>query len=166
MAQLHHVAGAIPREDDLVRLAAGTYRFGVRPLDVAAHGFALDALDREVRGAERRADHAYFAQRASGTAFFLDGEFVGYAYVWPSGRIGPLASSSAAYVAQMFGFALASSVRTYGASWCTALIPATNVRTLRAALHNGLRVERSVTFLSDVTAGDFARYVAFHDLLV
>jgi GNAT superfamily N-acetyltransferase len=165
VTQLLRIAGSIPREDDLLRLAAGDYRFGVQPVDVASQG-SLDGIDREVRGTGRRADHAYFAERATGSAFFLNNEFVGYAYVWPSGRLGPIAVASASYMGQVFGFALAASARTYGASWCTTLLPATNARAARAALRAGLRIESTVTFLRDDPACDFTRYVAFHDLLI
>jgi GNAT superfamily N-acetyltransferase len=159
------VAGAIPREDDLLRLAASDYRFGVRDLDPVAHGPALDALDREVRGSARRADHAYIASRSTGTAFFLHDEFVGYTYVWPSGRIGPVAAVSGAYIGQLFAFALAALAHTYGASWCTTLIPGTNVRAIRAAMGAGLTIEGVRIFASDGGLHDLTRYIGFHGLL-
>ena len=46
--------GAVPREDDLLRLAASEgRRFEVAPLDIGAQRFAVEALEREVRGASR-----------------------------------------------------------------------------------------------------------------
>lgn len=166
VAQVLRMSGSIPRENDLLRLAAGDYRFGVQPIDVAIQGFALDALDREVRGTARSSDHAYFSRNATGSALYLNEEFVGYAYVWPSGRIGPIAAVSASYMGQIFAFALAASARSYGATWCTTLVPAANIRAARAALRAGLRVASSMTLLRDNSDLDFARYVAFHDLLV
>jgi len=129
-------------------------------VDVAAHGYALDALDRETRGSERRADHAYFAANAAGMAFFLHDEFVGYAYVWPSGHIGPVAASSASYVGAFLAFAMTASVRTYGASWCSVLLPATNVRAARTALRAGLRLESQSTFATDTPTQNLDRYLA------
>lgn len=163
---LLHYAGAIPREDDLLRLVVSDYRFGTRDLDPQADAYALDAIDREVRGCARPLDHEYFASHAPGTSFFLNDEFVGYAYVWANGRIGPIAAASPAYTGAFFGFALAASAAQYGASWCTALLPAANVRANAAALRAGLRVIGSAIFTGDVATHDFTRYIAFHELLV
>lgn len=163
-APVLRLAGRIPREEDLARLAAGDYRFAAVALDVRAHGSALDELDRDVRGSARSSDHAAFAELASATAFLRGDECVGYAYVWPDGRIGPLAYSSGAYALQFFGFALATLARTYGASWCSALVPGSNARILRSALRNGLAVERAVLFASDGQAPELSRYVGFHEL--
>lgn len=162
---LVRVSGAIPREDDLLRLAANDYRFVVRDVDVESHGYALDGLDREARGCERRADHAYFTASSSGMAFFLHDEFVGYAYVWPSGHIGPVAASSAAYVGAFLAFAMAASARTYGASWCSALLPSVNLRAARTALRAGLRLEPAACFATDALTQDFTRYLGCGSLL-
>jgi GNAT superfamily N-acetyltransferase len=159
------IAGPTPREDALLAMAAGDYRFQVDALDPIAHGFALNALDRETRGTTRSEDHARFAQEAAGLAVFLDGEFVAYAYVWPSGRVGPVAASSAQYLTQIFAYAIVTLQRTFGASWCTALIPGDAVRLLRAVLRSGLRIERALTLAGDAPLPDPSRYVAFHPLV-
>lgn len=159
------IAGPTPREDALLAMAAGDYRFQVDALDPVAHGFALNALDRETRGTTRGEDHARFAQEAAGLAVFLDGEFVAYAYVWPSGRIGPIAASSAQYLTQIFAYAIVTLQRTFRASWCTALIPGDAVRLLRAVLRSGLRIERAFTLAADTTLPDPSRYVGFHPLV-
>ena len=159
------VAGPIPREEELARIAAGQHRFTTAALDPEAFAGALGSLDREVRGTARPRDHAYFAANAHGTAFFLQNEFVGYAYVWPSGRIGPLAAASATYLVQLLGYALATLRTMAGASWCTALVPGTNVRVMRALLKAGLTIEDVRIFASDAPMLDLSRYVGFHDLL-
>ncbi|HUA09756.1 MAG TPA: GNAT family N-acetyltransferase [Candidatus Acidoferrales bacterium] len=159
-----HIAGEIPKEDALVPLAAGDYRFGTVPIDARTHGGLLASLDREVRGSAREADHQLFAEHATGTLLLLNDEPVGYVYVWPDGRIGPMASASAAYLTQFLSFALVAMRRTYGASWCTMLIPGSNVRVLRAALRAGLKLDRSYVFASDLPALELSRYVGFHPL--
>jgi hypothetical protein len=159
-------AGAIPREEELAKMAAGEYRFQVDAIDPDTHGFALSELDRQTRGTSRRADHAQFAQLATGYAFFLSGECVGYAYVWPDGRIGPLACASEAYLVQIFAYALVTLTRTYSASWCTALIPGPNRRIARAALRAGLRIEKTFAFASDAGVHNFATYVGYDRLLL
>ncbi|HEY9084772.1 MAG TPA: GNAT family N-acetyltransferase [Candidatus Tyrphobacter sp.] len=159
-------AGAIPREEELLRLAAAEgRRFEVAPLDLAAHRFAIEALDREVRGAPLGADHAILDGFGSGSAFFLNDEFVGYAYVWPDGRIGPLVASAPSYLDQIYAFALAALTRRYGASWAQCLVPGGNARILRTAIRCGLTVETAWLTAREREGGDPSRYVACHPLL-
>lgn len=158
-------AGAIPKEEELAKMAAGEYRFSVEPIDAAAHGYALNELDRHARGTMRPADHASFALNATGNAFFLGGECVAYAYVWPDGRVGSLACASEAYLVQVFAYALVTLSRTYGASWCTALVPGSNRRIARAALRAGLHVNKALILASDTPAAALQTYVGYHELL-
>jgi GNAT superfamily N-acetyltransferase len=161
---LMNVAGAIPKEEDLLPMAAGDYRFETLVVDPARHSAVLDALDREVRGSARPADHEMFARSAAGTMFLINDECVGYVYVWPDGRIGPMVSASAVYLEQFFAFALVALRRAYGASWCKALIPGSNVRALRPAMRIGLDIESVHTFASDLPNLDLSRYIGFHPL--
>jgi GNAT superfamily N-acetyltransferase len=158
------IRGAIPREEELARMAAGEYRFETQPLDTAKERLALAALDREVRGSPRPFDHRYFEENAQGISFKINREFVGYAYVWPSGRVGPMVASSAAYLVQMFAYALVTLTRVYAASWCTALVPGSNVRVMRAAMRAGLEIDAMRIFASDSGDHDLSRYVGFHAL--
>ncbi len=158
------ITGEIPSEDDLVQMAAGDYRFATVPIDPHAHKSEIDALDREVRGTARPQDHIAFTQLATGTAFVLNDEIVGYTYVWPDGRIGPLVAASGAYLVQFFGFALMSLQRAYGASWCMALVPGSNVRIMRAAVRIGLTLDQVRIFATDQPQIDLSRYVGFHAL--
>lgn len=158
-------AGAIPREEQLAKMAAGDYRFQVETIDAEGHRFALDELDHHARGATRPADHAAFAVGASGHAFFLSGECVGYAYVWPDGRVGPLACAAEAYLVQIAAYALVTLTRTYSASWCTLLVPGSNRRVARAVLRAGLRIEETFLFASDAFVGDLSMYVGYHRML-
>lgn len=159
------IAGAIPHENELARMAAGEYRFRTEPLDPVAHRGALAQLDREVRGTGRPQDHLYFCEHGRGFIFAREEEITGYVYVWPSGRIGPMAVASPAYAVQFLAFALATLHQTYRATWCTMLVPATNVRIMRAAMRAGLTIEAMRLFASDSGMLDLSRYVAFHQLL-
>lgn len=158
-------AGAIPREEELAKMAAGDYRFEVATIDAAAHGMALDELDRQARGTTRPADHAQFALTATGNAFFLRGECVGYAYVWPDGRVGPLTCASEAYLVQILAYALVTLTRAHSASWCTLLVPGSNRRIARASLRAGLRIEESLLLASDASLAILSTYVGYHRLL-
>jgi GNAT superfamily N-acetyltransferase len=160
------VSGAIPREEGLFQMAAGAYRFEVDAIDLAQHASAIDALDRETRGTQRPGDHELFVAGATGHAFFLNGEFVGYTYVWPDGLVGPMATSAPAYTVQIFAYALVTLQRAVRASWCRALIPATNIRLAQAAVRAGLRIEASLALAGDaIGACDLSRYAGFHRLL-
>lgn len=159
------IAGTVPREDDLARMAAGDYRFQTMALDPRAHRFSLDALDREVRGSARGSDHDVLSRRASGTIFLLNDEPVGYAYVSSDGRIGPMVAASGAYLAQFFAYALVSLRRTYGATWCTAFVPGNNVRVMRAAMRIGLTLDDVKIFATDQPLLDLSRYVGYHALM-
>ncbi|MEO6912943.1 MAG: GNAT family N-acetyltransferase [Candidatus Baltobacteraceae bacterium] len=159
------ITGTIPREEDVARMAAGDYRFTTELLDPIAQRLALSALDREIRGSARPLDHHYFSQHAHGVAFYLRDEFVGYTYVWPSGKIGPMCSTSPSYLVQFFAFAMAALVRVHGASWCSLLAPGTNLRILRAAMRAGLTIESLHIFASDGPPPELSRYIGFHPLL-
>lgn len=156
------VSGEIPRDDDLLALAAGDYRFGTERLDPDTHAFALAQLDRETRGTARESEHRFLVTGATGLVFSIEDEIVGYAYLWPSGRIGPVAVASGAYGAQIFAFAMAALRREHGASWCTAAVPASNLRVLRTALRAGLRIEPGFAVAGDALLGDLARYIGLH----
>ncbi|WP_300609336.1 GNAT family N-acetyltransferase [Trebonia sp.] len=159
-------AGALPKEEELARMAAGDYRFEVALIDASAHGFALQELDRRARGLARPADHAAFARSATGQAFFLNGECVAYAYVWPDGRLGPLACASEAYLVQIFAYALVTLQRSFRASWCTMLIPGSNRRIARSALRAGLTIEETSVLATDSRSADLSTYVGYHRLLL
>jgi GNAT superfamily N-acetyltransferase len=159
------VAGPIPHDNELARMAAGEYRFRTEQLDPLAHRGALAQLDREVRGSARPLDHLYFSEHGRGFVFARDEELTGYAYLWPSGRIGPMVAASPAYAVQFLAFALASLRQSFGASWCTMLVPGTNVRVLRAAMKAGLTIQAMRLFASDGGAHDLSRYAGFHPLL-
>ncbi|HET9392883.1 MAG TPA: GNAT family N-acetyltransferase [Candidatus Rubrimentiphilum sp.] len=162
---LVEIAGAIPHASELERMAAGEYRFGADPIDPMAHAAALSQLDREVRGTARPQDHLYFSDNAKGFVFTLGVELAGYAYVWPSGRIGPMASTSPAYLVQMLAYALAALRASYSAEWCTLLVPGVNTRILRTTMRARLRIVNNVSFATDGTSLDLARYVGLNYLL-
>jgi hypothetical protein len=134
-------------------------------LDAVAHRAAIGQLDREVRGSARPLDHLYFSENGRGFIFRRNDELAGYTYVWPSGRIGPMAAASQTYLVQFLSFALAALRQTFAASWCTMLVPGNNVRITRAAMRAGLTIDAVRLFASDGGMLDLSRYVGFHQLL-
>lgn len=159
------LCGTIPVENELARMAAGEYRFVTEPLEPVGHRAALAQLDREVRGSARSLDHRYFSENGRGFIFRREDELAGYAYTWPSGRIGPMVAASQTYLVQFLAFALAALRQTFDASWCTMLVPGNNIRITRAAMRAGLNIEAVRIFASDGGMHDLSRYVGFHQLL-
>ena len=155
---LLEIAGEVPRASELEKMASGEHRFGAVPIDPMAHASALNQLDREVRGSARSADHLYFADNAKGFVFTREAEIAGYAYVWPSGRIGPMASVSHNYPVQMLAYALAALRAAYNAEWCMLLVPGVNTKILRAAMKARLRIRGTKVFASDNNISDLTRY--------
>jgi len=162
---LLEIAGEVPRASELEKMAAGEHRFGAVPIDPMSHATALNQLDREVRGAARPADHIYFADNAKGFVFTREAEIAGYAYVWPSGRIGPMASVSHNYSVQMLAYALAALRASYNAEWCTLLVPGVNTKILRAAMKARLRITGTKVFASDNNISDLTRYIGGGSLM-
>jgi GNAT superfamily N-acetyltransferase len=159
------VNGTVPHENELARMAAGEYRFVTEPLEPVHHRAAIGQLDREIRGSARPLDHLYFSENGRGFIFRRDEELAGYVYVWPSGRVGPMAAASQTYLVQFLAFALATLRQTYGASWCTMHVPGTNIRIMRASMRAGLNIEAVRLFASDGGMLDLSRYIGFHSLL-
>lgn len=162
---IFRVTGMLPDERQRAQMAAGDYRFTFEPIDCMRQRMALEAIDRDVRGLGRSKDHAFWNEAARGTAIFLKGEFVAYAYAWPNGTIGPLACSSGAYVRQVVALALQNAVEALGISWVQFLIPGTNTRALRSLLRSGLRIEAAYVYGSDLRNVDMSRYIGFHPWL-
>jgi GNAT superfamily N-acetyltransferase len=162
---LLEVSGAIPHASELERMAAGEYRFGADPIDPMVHASALNQLDREVRGTARPQDHLYFADNAKGFVFTLGVELAGYAYVSPSGRVGPMAAASSGYLVQILAYALAALRANYSAEWCTLLVPGVNTRILRATMRARLRIDSMRVFASDNNSSDLTRYIGYNILM-
>lgn len=164
-APVFRMTGSVPREDTLLRMAAGDYRFETHPLDPRRDASAIAALDRDVRGCARPVDHGYLSESATGVAFALRDEFVGYAYVSPDGRVGPLATASAAYSVQFLAYAFVALGRSHGATWSSLLVPGPNVRLMRASLRAGLAIADIRVFCAEGATADLSRYAGYHDLL-
>ncbi len=103
----------------------------------AAPGEALLALDLAAYGFDRAVDHAYWGAIARRTLWLRGGEPVAYSYVFPGGRIGPVAGSSAGDAAAALTAELA---RIEGEASLVA--PGSASEAVSAALAAGLRFVR------------------------
>ena len=96
---------------------------------------ALASLDRAAYGFDRAVDHAYWrAGPATGTLWLRDGDPCAYSYVWPGGRIGPIAGADGAASADALRTELARADGTAG-----VVVPGSAPLLVRLAVDAGLR---------------------------
>ena len=120
---------------------------------------ALEALDRAILGYAHPQDHAFL--RETGRLGHLyeagDGRIVGYGYVSPVGRIGPLAVEDEALLPGVLGHLLRA-VEPAGAF--SAWVPGAAGAAVTSLLDAGLRLEDFPALLCwDRPFADFSRYL-------
>ncbi|MGH2686904.1 MAG: hypothetical protein ACRDJP_15680, partial [Actinomycetota bacterium] len=116
----------------------------------------IDRLDREVRGASRREDHAAFTSwGGSGHVLERDGTALGYVYAFPEGKVGP----GAAHRPEDIPVLIAAARSIVGGPISVA-VPGTNWAALRELTRSGLAPAGGNTFMSSVPIGDGARYLS------
>ncbi|HEX6700067.1 MAG TPA: GNAT family N-acetyltransferase [Gaiellaceae bacterium] len=99
---------------------------------------ALAALDDAAYGFDRAVDHAYWSGGPGrGTLWLRGGEPCAYSYVWPGGRIGPLAGRDPAAAAHALRAELARAE-----SPVAVLAPGSAATLVRVAVDAGLRFEK------------------------
>lgn len=136
-------------------LAAGPAD-GPGPRRLAA---AIDALDRAILGYAHPQDHAYLGEigRLGHLYEAADGRIVGYGYVSPVGRLGPLAVEDAALLPGVLGHLL-HAVEPAGAF--SAWVPGAAGSAVTSLLDAGLRIEDFPALLCwDRPFADFSRYI-------
>jgi hypothetical protein len=121
---------------------------------------AVDSIDRRTVGFTRREDHRFWRQEGRRGVLYRDdgaSEPLGYGYVQPSGRLGPVALLDSSLAVPVLGD-LFRRVRPPGA-W-QVVVPGTAANALTALLHAGLRFEGSpALFCASASSIDFERYL-------
>jgi GNAT superfamily N-acetyltransferase len=128
---------------------------GVRELTERDQGW-VDELDREVRGAARPEDHAYWREE-EGTALALDRPAgpSGYVYVWPDGKVSPAAVRDPADVPTLI-----QAARHAAAGPSTFIVPSTNWRALSELTRGGyVPIGAMNTFMASRPLADGTRYM-------
>lgn len=120
----------------------------------------FDRIDRQVLGLSRAKHHRFSLRLPSLQALLFrsqKGDTVGYTYVSKSGVIGPVAVTDAKYVS----VAIAAAYTLAGKAGCervSALLPGCCGEALSVALRSGLRLGRTMVFMSSRPLGDWERY--------
>lgn len=149
--------------DEGPREVGGGSPYGPRALARAA------AIDRELMGTERSEDHRFW--RATGRIGLLfhrpgdrDGEALGYGYVQPSGRLGPILVREPSLLTPALA-ELTDAVVPPGA-W-QAIVPGAAAAALVPLLEGGLRIEGGpAVYASDWAGPPFDRYLPMNFALV
>ena len=95
---------------------------------------ALAALDAAAYGFDRRVDHAHWRRHARLTVWSDSGAPAAYSYVWPHGRIGPIAGRDGDAAANALRAELERADAQAG-----VIVPGSARRIVEAALQAGLR---------------------------
>ncbi len=151
--------GRPERPDALPPLPAGVRITESTPDTRAADTAAVAAIDATALGREHPQDHAFL--ETEGRRRFIAraerGAALGYGYIAPSGRFGPIAATEPALLAPLTGHLLAT-VRAAGAyaSW----IPGAADELFVSLLRSGFRFESfPALLLWNRPFADFSRYV-------
>jgi GNAT superfamily N-acetyltransferase len=97
---------------------------------------SLRALDSVAYGFDRSVDHAYWQRHARCTLWRSGAEAVAYSYVFPGGRVGPVAGRTGADAAGALESELA------GLEEASLVVPGSSAEVVLAAVRAGLRVVR------------------------
>jgi GNAT superfamily N-acetyltransferase len=151
--------GRPERADAFGRLPAGVTIVEGTAASAARDDADIDAIDAAIIDRTHRADHDFLVSegRRRFVARSERGEALGYGYIAPSGRFGPIAALDASLLAPLVGH-LVTTVHAPGAyaSWVAGGADDLFVALLRA----GFRLEAFPTLLLwDRPIGDFSRYV-------
>jgi len=122
----------------------------------------FNGIDRETLGFHRPAHHRYFIEdRQIPCLLFRDtsGDPAAYAYLWPDGRIGPIAALREIPFEKVLRIAVDHASET--ASLLTMMIPGSNIKGIEAAIDLGFKVRLPYVLLSSRPFGFWGSYL-FH----
>jgi GNAT superfamily N-acetyltransferase len=131
-----------------------------RPLDADLDMDALEQIDQATLGISRAIHHRYSLSEASIRGHLLSGDSgqpIGYVYVSKEGHIGPLAVVSAELSRPAF-LAAVRLTKDQGVDRISAFIPGTSDHLMTLVAELGMRLGRTMVFLSSNAFGDWTRY--------
>lgn len=122
----------------------------------------LCRIDDQVLGFPREPHHRYLltVPGASCYLFRADGDPAGYGYVWPSGRVGPLAVASPVGLADVFATCLGLAANQ-GTEDVFTVISGANEQAVAVGLARGMRIAYPMLLMTSKPFGDWTRYL-FH----
>lgn len=127
---------------------------GLEPWREEAPGWIHD-LDREVRGAARPEDHAWWRDQAELLHVRRAARPLGYVYVWPDGKIGPGAAHDPRDLPLLIRAA-----RSRAPGPVTLAVPSANWAALRELVAAGFGPLGGNMFMASRPIGDASRYLS------
>ncbi len=161
--------GMFPKQSIFLCASSGKPRVPLTRNDAVSYEYAdasslrsqvFNGIDREVLGFQRPAHHHYFIEdRQIPCLLFRDtaGDPAAYAYLWPDGRIGPVAALRRVPFKQILY--LAAGHASEEAATSSLMIPGANTEVLDIALDLGFRVRLPYILLSSHPFGCWDRYL-------
>ncbi len=124
-------------------------------------------IDESILGIQRPRFHQYLLEGpgASCYLFHSGGTPRGYAYVWPTGRVGPLAVAVPSDLKGVMRSAFTLATAT-GAEHVSTLVPGSNEDAVTTALEHGLRITVPFLLMSSRPFGSWTRYLFYSPALI
>jgi GNAT superfamily N-acetyltransferase len=122
----------------------------------------FNSIDKEVLGFHRTVHHRYFIESQHTPCLLFKnrtGTLVAYAYLWPDGRIGPVAALKEAPFEKVLHIAVDNARRA--GTYLTMMIPGANRKAIEAALNMGFTIKLPYILLSSDPFGLWGSYL-FH----
>jgi GNAT superfamily N-acetyltransferase len=128
----------------------------------ATNAQVLGSLDHAVLGIERTRHHEFFLSQPDSTCYLFEHAGVpnGYAYVWSSGRVGPLAAIHPGSFESVMRTALVLAARS-PTQRVSLLLAGSNEPALAWALGQGMRITRPLVLMATKPFGRLDAY-GFH----
>jgi ribosomal protein S18 acetylase RimI-like enzyme len=117
-------------------------------------------IDEEVLGVSREKHHRHLIEESGlkGVIFSAGNENIGYAYISPSGHIGPLGVVQPKLLGAAFETALHLAAKS-GSSQISAFLPGTSEMALKIAAERGMRMTLPMVLVSTRDLGNWAQYL-------
>ncbi len=169
--------GMYPREPlYAMRGASAVLRAGPRHTGAMAHErvgagqdtlAALSLVDERVLGFPRELHHQYLlaAPQASCYVFRNTGAVRGYAYIWTTGRIGPLAATSPSEFVAVMNAALTLAAAASPED-VSIIVPGSNEQGVALALSSGMRISYPLLLMSAKPFGYWDSYLFYSPALL
>jgi GNAT superfamily N-acetyltransferase len=128
--------------------------------DKASHLHSIAHIDEQALGLSREKHHRHLINDSGirGVIFCAEDDCVGYAYISPSGHVGPLGVAEPKMLGAAFKTALHLAAKT-DCSHVPAFLPGTSNVALSTAVEHGVRITFPMVLVSTHDFGNWAQYL-------
>jgi GNAT superfamily N-acetyltransferase len=128
--------------------------------DKASHLHSIAHIYEQALGLSREKHHRHLINDSGirGVIFYAEDDCVGYAYISPSGHVGPLGVAEPKMLGAAFKTALHLAAKT-DCSHVSAFLPGTSNVALSTAVEHGMRITFPMVLVSTHGFGNWAQYL-------